>query len=522
MESKDSFYLFIRTDLDDKEDLKFFKKCIVQYYCFKKTPNVDSLYRLPDFRYLIGTKYFNKVAQRVELFFIRNNDWSQTVVNPKFRNIKTGTCTNLLIVIAARYFYVIYVLNSLRGERTFELCDQPTGQNLIVPPAGECLVKPRGVTTCNSDFDIALLGARSGSLTALFSQFFQENPGQLQKMSVPGFGKTSEEVLDVNVHAFTLEFAMPSIFQGLPVGFLMQATKMNNHINYKVQEIVSAILKMASYNKKYFNDLMSDEIELKTRSTKHKLDAVFHTWVTQFQTFKTAVESFTVSSVYTSIMSFIHKVNVAYEMILGITEKAGTPAHAVKAISETAIALMYAAQTYHTRGTVRHVVGNLQMGTYHSITMIDCWVSMLENWADTVREYRIKCAIPGKTVVACLPKISKQMWRMLHAMHRIYQGLPSSLKHDLTKMDNSGNSGVRSIMKHWLNNVKRKGLDKIPANDPRLNHQTSNLNKFKTVFKCTYLVPHKKFPVSCMNAIHAEIRKYNRRLFIYLADKDKV
>ena len=83
------------------------------------------------------------------------------------------------------------------------------------------------------------------------------------------------------------------------------------------------------------------------------------------------------------------------------------------------MALMYNAEAYHTRGSVRHVVGWTQMNradVFSEITINDYWVSILENWADTVKEYNRECAEKNALIAVCLPKMSKYFWRMLDAM----------------------------------------------------------------------------------------------------------
>ena len=72
------------------EDLNFFKTCIVDYYCFVKDPTKHIWTSFPKFQDLIGTTYFNAMAKRVQLFFIRYNIWSNTLVNANFRDVATG------------------------------------------------------------------------------------------------------------------------------------------------------------------------------------------------------------------------------------------------------------------------------------------------------------------------------------------------------------------------------------------------------------------------------------------------
>jgi hypothetical protein len=67
-------------------------------------------------------------------------------------------------------------------------------------------------------------------------------------------------------------------------------------------------------------------------------------------------------------------------------------------------ALLYAAQAYHTRGTIRHVVGGQQLGLrkYKAFNLRsnDLLVSMIENWG----EYN-HCR--NKVLEECLLKMSK-------------------------------------------------------------------------------------------------------------------
>ena len=70
--------------------MDFFKTCIVDFYCFEKHSTEYMWTKFPDFKDLIGTPYFNAMAKRVQLFFVRYNAWSNTLVNAKFRDVATG------------------------------------------------------------------------------------------------------------------------------------------------------------------------------------------------------------------------------------------------------------------------------------------------------------------------------------------------------------------------------------------------------------------------------------------------
>ena len=71
-----------------------------------------------------------------------------------------------------------------------------------------CFPKPYGSATYKSDYDVGLIGKDSGTVTQEFNRYFQD------KFKLP-----SELVFDTNVYAFTLEFAMPSMFPKLPPQF---------------------------------------------------------------------------------------------------------------------------------------------------------------------------------------------------------------------------------------------------------------------------------------------------------------
>ena len=85
-------------------------------------------------------------------------------------------------------------------------------------------------------------------------------------------------------------------------------------------------------------------------------------------------------------------------------------------------ALLYAADAYHTMGAIRHVVGGMQMteinraGFDSPLTIMDLWVSMIENWGEANKEY----ANCGDLLVGpCLVKMGKYLARMFNAMRLV-------------------------------------------------------------------------------------------------------
>ena len=93
---------------------------------------------------------------------------------------------------------------------------------------------------------------------------------------------------------------------------------------------------------------------------------------------------------------------------------------------------MYAAEAYHTRGAIRHVVGVLQLHlSKTSLTVMDLWMSMIENWADA-NKVAAQCQHRAEI---CLPAMSKYLFRTFNAMKQIHFALlnPISVRNALNK-----------------------------------------------------------------------------------------
>jgi hypothetical protein len=98
--------------------------------------------------------------------------------------------------------------------------------------------------TCTFDYDVGLIGKDSGTVTAKFNEYFQDV-----------FGKPSKIIFDTNVYAFTLEYAMPSIFSGLPNRFADVVRQRENTANCKMQELASSYYKVYKYNEQFAKQL---------------------------------------------------------------------------------------------------------------------------------------------------------------------------------------------------------------------------------------------------------------------------
>ncbi|XP_015776703.1 PREDICTED: uncharacterized protein LOC107354729 [Acropora digitifera] len=239
----------LQTDDPDLEDLKWMEKEIVMRYKFEKVDQKDLWRKQPNFEQDLGKPHFIAAANRAEKFFKRNNNWTHTKENSKFRT--KASCLNLLYITAARYLFVTHVLYDLYNKITngkFQLspCSGPKTQ-IIIPGSRVCYPEPYGTMSCTSDYDVGLIGIAAGSLTEAFNNYFQD---------IGGFGKPSELVFDTNVYAFTLEFSMPFLFVGLPddlAGILAYNETMTK---FKMQELASAYYKVFKYKEDFFNKLV--------------------------------------------------------------------------------------------------------------------------------------------------------------------------------------------------------------------------------------------------------------------------
>ena len=97
---------------DNAKDIKFFKKCITEVYCYQKSLSADKWVTLPTYEAKF-TSYFTDSAKRIERFFIRNNDWNMILESKQLRD--GGSCPFLLHIIAARSRVHFNYIGSRRG-----------------------------------------------------------------------------------------------------------------------------------------------------------------------------------------------------------------------------------------------------------------------------------------------------------------------------------------------------------------------------------------------------------------------
>ena len=239
-------------------------------YNFEANEYEDEWISQPDFRHVLGTHSFASKAAQVQTFFEAFNDWDDT----KRMFYKTG----LLMITAARYLLVTNILYT-ESKGRLSPCAKSQEGNYLIPENGVCYPAPYGSTSYKSDYDVGLIGIHSGFLTESFNDYFQTN-----------FKKPSEFVFDTNVYAFTLEFAMPSMFTYLPLHFQPQVTNDEKTDNFKIQELVSAYFKVFKYNENFFEDLMAKARVTISVDPQKKL--LMDKWINKYDQIEMSLASF--------------------------------------------------------------------------------------------------------------------------------------------------------------------------------------------------------------------------------------
>ena len=194
--------------------IKWIRDCIVDYYCFKKHEAYDEWIKQPSLKGLLDQPHFKVAAKFSESFFTKYRNWQNT--KKQWADDKTS----LLYITAARYVLATYILyqesrpqdetgiykEGQKGRLVPCEVKMKTDSTLIdqyILPEYSCYPFPIGSATATSDYDVSLIGPKSGELVANFNDKFKEM-----------FGEASEIVFDTNIYAYSLEYAIPSKIQG--------------------------------------------------------------------------------------------------------------------------------------------------------------------------------------------------------------------------------------------------------------------------------------------------------------------
>ena len=184
-------------------------------------------------------------------------------------------------------------------------------------------------------------------------------------------------------------------------------------------------------------------------------------------------------------------------------------------LGRLAKALIYAAEAYHTRGAIRHIVGGTQMKVIDlsprsPLSIKDLWVSMIENWGESNKEYNHCKTDP---LVKCFLKMSKYMWRVFNAMRLVRARLPNEAK--LKKVVRFGEQfgDPEYAMAMWLR-YKKQGGGAIPDDDIKA------VKSFLLQFECNKAVRNMQAPIppTCIIKMNAKINDYNKALASLVTD----
>ena len=82
---------------------------------------------------------------------------------------------------------------------------------------------------------------------------------------------------------------------------------------------------------------------------------------------------------------------------------------------------LYAAEAYHSRGSLRYVVGGMQLKDEKikaNLTLLDLWCTMLENWGDAMKVYKEAIAekSPVEETLTQMSKYLLRTWKTLPEM----------------------------------------------------------------------------------------------------------
>ncbi|PFX12671.1 hypothetical protein AWC38_SpisGene23331 [Stylophora pistillata] len=483
-------------DLIEENDIHWMKN-IIKEYGFERHPKEFKWTKQPTFKGSLGKKCFEKAALKAQDFFLRISKKAKE--KSPWKRLQETTKDNLLKVTAARYLLVTYILWFVSAKK-LTACEETRDsytdipQSWKIPEGGVCFPKPYGSATYKSDYDVGLIGKDAGTVTTKFNDYFKEK-----------FDQPSELVFDTNVYAYTLEFAMPAMFTGLPHLFDFSLNYLERVMWYKMQELASAYYKVFKYDENFFNKMKSGAIE--TIGDEVALKMLKH-WLKTFQDMNEEIKLR--KEGHKTLADFRHGHNQKYQYYLQSMSTRG--GYTIRSTDNLAKALLYAAEAYHTRGAIRHVVQGIQMNAistcqyYTPLSTYDLWVSMIENWGEAIKEYQ-HC---GKEIstAKCLMKMSKYLSRMFHAMRVIQRArLPKEARIGLLDF---GTIGDPEYVTNLLLQYKRSGKELS-----RVAYEFVEL--FLRRFKCKDDVkpPPKNFPRECLEKIQAKVNEYN----IILASK---
>ncbi|XP_020629933.1 uncharacterized protein LOC110067004 [Orbicella faveolata] len=134
-----------------------------------------------------------------------------------------------------------------------------------------------------------------------------------------------------------------------------------------------------------------------------------------------------------------------------------------------------------------------------SLSTVDLWVSMIENWGEANKEYHHCDALEE-----CLLKSSKYMWRMFNAMKLIRGHLPTEKTVGLVEFDGEGFSNPEYAAEVWMG-CRKQGKREIPKDK-------EDVRRFFEIFDCDSEAFGERFSSPCISKMNDKVNAYNKIL----------
>ena len=535
--------------LKDENFLKFCRDCIVKPYEFKISEEKTMWMKpLPDFRKEVQDwqQSFQEIAKGTEMFFLgkgtsgKIRNWNE--IKDAMKKFEDGpSCENMLYIIAARQLYVTYVMKTVVGSESFKLCEEKENGDVVIPDFA-CYPKNSGSARCTSDYDVGLIGPKSGKVVVQYFEYFKAN-----------FKMTSDALLDNNIYAYDLEMAMPEIFVlGDNPGedaeehekLLKEVkSKMLTDPDFQMQDLALAYFKVFMY--KDNEESLLKKQALKYLSKDGDYAEPLKQWFENDKLEKIKAEF--LKKCRSQKDEEIKECNS--ETYAKYVEKIANPSEKDEALLYSALSRIYASEAYLTRGAIRVVVGSQQMEKQkikESLTALDHWTSLIENYGDMQKDYERECKKRMMNMYACLLKLSKYMWRAFESMNTLLNVLEKEKitshadDNDFYTPMNEGTKAIErfssakpspvQIANNWVKCFKDKGksqIEKEYSDKECPEVKLGSLSKknwamyfLKDILDCSPNSPVLLKQV-CVDKISYLVRAVNQRM-LKLADKKRI
>ena len=146
------------------------------------------------------------------------------------------------------------------------------------------------------------------------------------------------------------------------------------------------------------------------------------------------------------------------------------------------------------------------------LSINDLWVSMIENWGESNKEYN-HCK--KESLVKCFLKMSKYMWRMFDAMRIVRVRLPNAAKLKGVVRFGEQFGDPQHAMSLWLRR-KQTGEDEIKRRDEDVKSFLLQFGCYEAVLKITYPIPK-----ACVTKMNEKVNEYNEALAFLVRDADR-